>query len=149
MATRRRVPPSVQRIVRERAHGLCEYCHTAEQWQYVLFTIDHVVPLVVGGTDAPDNLALACFHCNRRKSGHPAMAVSGAEPDKPLFDPRRQDWSDHFAWAADGERLVGLTDVGRATIDLLAMNRERVIAIRRADIAVGRHPPPGDPVLDT
>lgn len=26
--------------VRIRAQGLCEYCHAAEQWQYVEFTVE-------------------------------------------------------------------------------------------------------------
>ncbi len=53
--------------VRARAQGLCEYCHAAEQWQYVEFTVDHVLPVSKGGSDLVDNLALACFYCNRRK----------------------------------------------------------------------------------
>lgn len=125
---------------------MCAHCHTAEQWQYVAFNIDHVVPLVAGGADTPDNVALACFHCNRRKSGH-MVATLEAMPDVPLFDPRRHVWTQPFAWAPDGERIVGRTAIGRVTVDLLAMNRDRVIAIRRADIAVGRHPPTGDPIL--
>lgn len=39
----------IQAEVRERAQGLCEYCHASEQWQYVQFTIDHVIPLSMGG----------------------------------------------------------------------------------------------------
>lgn len=68
MATRRRIADVIQRKVRERANGLCEYCHTIEKWQYVRFTIDHIISLAQGGTDDLENLALACFHCNRRKS---------------------------------------------------------------------------------
>ena len=64
----RRIPAAVQQRVRERANYLCEYCHTSEHWQAVRFTIDHVLPTAEGGEDAPENLALACFHCNRRKS---------------------------------------------------------------------------------
>jgi len=30
--------------------------------------VDHVVPLSKGGTNNPGNLALSCFHCNRRKA---------------------------------------------------------------------------------
>ena len=60
----------MQTQIRQRAHALCEYCHTAEQWQYVPFTVDHIIPLAHGGTTTLDNLALACFHCNRRKSTH-------------------------------------------------------------------------------
>lgn len=68
MVRRRRVPPAVRDLVRQRAGGKCEYCHVLERWQYVPFTVDHVVPIAEGGADGPDNLALACFHCNRKKS---------------------------------------------------------------------------------
>jgi 5-methylcytosine-specific restriction endonuclease McrA len=46
---------------------LCEYCHASEAWQYVEFTMEHLVPIAAGGETALDNLALACFSCNRRK----------------------------------------------------------------------------------
>lgn len=55
----------IQAKVRQRAEFLCEYCHTIEHWQYVRFTIDHVLP---NDDDSLENPALACFHCNRRKS---------------------------------------------------------------------------------
>jgi hypothetical protein len=126
---------------------LCEYCHTAEAWQYVLFTVDHIVPLVEGGADREDNLALACFHCNRQKG----MRETALDPQTGLgtllFNPRRQRWEDHFAWSPDQLTVVGLTPVGRATVEALRFNRERVLAIRAADIAVNRHPPKDDPVL--
>ena len=61
MSARRRISQGVQNAVRERAAGYCEYCHTAEKWQYVRFTIDHIVSVAQGGADNIDNLALACF----------------------------------------------------------------------------------------
>jgi 5-methylcytosine-specific restriction endonuclease McrA len=139
----------VRRAVRQRAGGICEYCHTSEQWQYVLFTIDHVYPPNLGGTDELDNLALACFHCNRQKSGqvNAADPVSGEEV--PLFHPRQQAWSEHFIWLADKQTIVGLTPVGRATVEALQLNRERVVSIRAADSEIGRHPPAGDPIQES
>ena len=44
----------------------------------------------------------------------------------------------------DGLSIVGLTTIGRATVTVLVLNRERVINIRAADKAIGRHPPAGD-----
>ncbi len=61
----RKIAADVREEVRQRAKFLCEYCHTNERWQYVRFTVDHVIP---GGENLPENLAFACFHCNRRKS---------------------------------------------------------------------------------
>ena len=144
MPRRRAIPRRTQAQIRQRAQALCEYCHTAEQWQYVPFTVDHIVPLMHGGATTLRNLALACFHCNRRKSMHQTGhdPVTGAVV--PLFHPREQRWQDHFVWSADGLRIEGRTAIGRTTIAALALNRERAVAIRAADLAVGRHPPPGD-----
>lgn len=144
MSQRRRISPEIQRLVRQRANHLCEYCHTSERWQYVRFTIDHVIPLSQGGSDDPANLALACFHCNRRK----AEKLTALDPDSgeevPLFNPRRDAWGNHFIWSSEGLFVIGLTPTGRASVDALELNRERVINIRAADQMVGRHPPPSD-----
>lgn len=149
MSQRRRIPPETQRLVRQRANERCEYCHTSERWQYVRFTVDHIVPLAQGGSDTPDNLALACFHCNRRKSDRLTALDPDSGEEVSLFNPRQDDWREHFTWSADGLLVIGLTPVGRATVEALALNRERVINIRAADRMVGRHPPPGDPVQGT
>jgi hypothetical protein len=44
-----------------------------------------------------------------------------------LFDPRHQVWREHFAWTAEGDRLVGLTPTGRATIAALHLNRPSLV----------------------
>ena len=146
MPARRQISEAVQNQIRQRAHFLCEYCHASEQWQYVAFTIEHIIPLAKNGTDTLDNLALACFHCNRKKSTRTTAIDPQFDTEVPLFNPRRENWSDHFIWSADGLFIIGLTPVGRTTVTALALNRERVINIRAADKAVGRHPPPDDPI---
>jgi hypothetical protein len=136
----------VQGLVRERAKGLCEYCHTSERWQYVRFTIDHIVPSSMGGSEDIRNLALCCFHCNRRKSAK----VTGIDPNTLhevfLFNPRTDDWSEHSTWSKDGKYILPLTAEGRSTASLLEFNRSRIIEIREADVVVQRHPPEDDPV---
>lgn len=141
-----RASPGLDEQVRARARGLCEYCHADERWQYVRFTVDHVQARAVGGDDTLENLALACFHCNRWKSDRAASEDPVTKESAPLFDPRRDDWSQHFRWSADLRRIEGVTPSGRATVDALRMNRDRAIQIREADTAAGRHPPAGDPV---
>jgi HNH endonuclease len=140
------ISESVQAQVRQRAVYLCEYCHASEQWQYVRFTVDHVMPLSLGGVDDLENLALACFHCNRRKTNRLTAIDPQSNEETPLFNPRQQVWHEHFILSADGLLILALTTVGRATIATLALNRERVINIREADKAVGRHPPAEDPI---
>lgn len=45
----------------------CTYCGTPETKDNPL-TIDHIIPLIRGGSDARDNKCVACRRCNRRKS---------------------------------------------------------------------------------
>lgn len=140
-----KIPSSVKEIVRKRAYFLCEYCHTAEAWQLTEFTIDHVTPVSLGGTDDPANLDLACFHCNRRKSDK--MFVTGNRDEKvPLFNPRTMRWRNHFLWSSDLIRIVPLTEIGEATLRLLDLNRPRVVQLRDDDVLVNRHPPVDDPL---
>lgn len=144
--TRRKIPANTQAQVRQQANQLCEYCHTNESWQYVSFTIDHIIPLVEGGSDTVDNLALACFHCNRRKAAKQSALDPETETVVPLFNPRLDEWSVHFKWSIDGLYILPQTAIGRATAALLLLNRERVVLIRAADVEVGRHPPAEDSV---
>ena len=77
-----------------------------------------------------DNLALACIDCNLHKGSN----VAGYDPEtgqlSELFHPRLQRWSDHFAW--QGVLIVGLTAVGRTTIEVLQMNAEERLRLRVA-----------------
>jgi len=145
----RRIPAAVQQRVRERANYLCEYCHTSEHWQAVRFTIDHVLPTAEGGEDAPENLALACFHCNRRKSDKRSGVDLETGQTVPLFNPRLHNWSEHFIWSTDGLRIISLTNIGRVTSSWLELNRERILRIRAADVSVARHPPSDDPIQES
>ena len=145
------VPTSTRRLVRERAQLHCEYCHADERWQFVRFTIDHILPQSAGGSDQADNLALACRNCNERRGNR----IQGRDPETqevmPLFHPRRDMWADHFAWDADRLRIVGLTPTGRATVEMLDLNDDRhdgtVLRLRQRDVSDGYHPPRDDPVL--
>jgi HNH endonuclease len=136
----RKFSPTVQNKVRQRAGYLCEYCHTDERWQLVQFTIDHIIPLSKGGTDEIDNLALACFHCNRQKSNNLSYK------DVLIFNPRQSSWNEHFCWSKNGLRILAKTEIGEVTIELLRLNRERILQIRQDDILVNRHPPKDDSI---
>ena len=54
------VSPQTIKFVRERARSLCEYCHSPEYLNSDRFTMEHLLPQSLGGTDDVDNLALAC-----------------------------------------------------------------------------------------
>jgi len=144
MPQRRKTPASLREAVRRRAKYLCEYCHAAEVWQYVEFTMEHLTPVAEGGESALDNLALACFACNRRKWDRRIGLDPETNEEQRLFNPRTDNWNDHFTWSADGLEIVGLTPIGRATVNMLEFNRDRARQIRAADLETGRHPPQGD-----
>jgi hypothetical protein len=100
--------------------------------------VEHIDP---NGGDKTDNLALSCPNCNQSK----AKATHAIDPDTgkgvSLFHPRQQIWSEHFVWIENGEQLKGLTSIGRATIERLKINQDRVVTARRLWIRIGIHPP--------
>src|SRR5438034_411269 len=102
-------------LVWQRADGIFEYCRLWQEHEpFVRFQIEYILPKKHGGSDAPNNLALACFFCNSHKSSNLSGIDLKSKRIVRLFNPRRQKWKRHFQW--DGLTLVGKTPVGRATI---------------------------------
>jgi hypothetical protein len=108
--------------------------------QEATFHVDHIVPVIAGGHDTGDNLALACVSCSLRKAARQTAVDPASSELVALFHPRRDLWHDHFGW--QGAWLFGRTATGRATIEALEMNRPLIIAIREEESARGRHPAP-------
>jgi len=137
---RRRISRQKRLAIAERARFVCEYCHTPEDFSTDLFNIEHITPILHGGTNKDDNLAYSCGGCNGNKHFH----VLGEDPitkiPAPLFHPRKDNWEDHFYWNEDRTLLIGLTEQGRATIDLLKMNRIGLVNLRKALLSYGAHP---------
>ncbi|MCI2430441.1 HNH endonuclease [Candidatus Acetothermia bacterium] len=136
----RTIPAELRRLVVERAHDRCEYCKLVQAGQEARFHIDHIVPLARSGQTTPDNLALACVSCSLRKGAREMATDPQTGATVRLFNPRRDRWEEQFAWENDVV-LVGLTEIGRATVATLNLNRPLIVAIRRAEMALGRHPP--------
>src|SRR5207247_1922791 len=102
----RKLAAVLREQVRKRANALCEYCHTDERWQCVRFTVDHLTPVSEGGEDSLENLALACFHCNRSKSDKLTAIDNQSGNVVALFNPRQHSWPEHFIWTGDGLRII-------------------------------------------
>ena len=137
----RYVPARLRRRVAENARHLCEYCRSQLAFSSQPFAIEHIFPLARGGKTVFDNLAFACQGCNGLKTTHTEGRDPVTREDVGLFHPRRQKWSEHFAWSDDFMFIVGRTPTGRATVEELELNREGCINLRRALYAVGEHPP--------
>ena len=121
--------------VTRRAGRRCEYCHLPQIHTSIPFEIDHIIARKHGGPTVLENLALACFYCNSAKG----PIIAGLDPSSgklvPLFNPRRQIWSRHFRW--NGPRLIGRTQVRRATIAVLEINDPYFIGLREALLTMG------------
>lgn len=119
---------ALERLVRRRASGRCEYCRLPQAASRVPFEIDHIRPRKHHGRTVAGNLALSCVYCNAYKGPN----LSGIDPKTgrvtTLFHPRRHQWADHFRF--DGGMLIGRTAIGRSTVDVLRINRPNLVAIR-------------------
>ena len=133
--------PSPKELVIARAGGCCEYCLSQLLFSPDPFSVEHILPLVKGGSDDPDNLALSCQGCNNHKYVHTSAIDPVTGQSAPLYHPRHDHWAEHFAWIDNCERLIGLTPTGRATILCLHLNRLGVVNLRNALYTLGRHPP--------
>jgi hypothetical protein len=58
-----------------------------------------------------------------------------------LYHPRQQRWSDHFSWNEDFAFIIGITKIGRVTVEALQLNREGLVNLRRVLYLVNEHPP--------
>jgi hypothetical protein len=123
-------------FVRERASYACEYCGLHENVSLVSFHIEHVVARQHGGGDEPENLALACPECNRRKGPNIATIDPLSGELARLFNPRKDRWSDHFQTTAG--TIEGRTAVGRGTTALLNFNAKGRVRLRQLAQRVNR-----------
>jgi hypothetical protein len=134
------LPAATRDEVILRAGNRCEYCGLSQAGQEATFHIDHIVPRAAGGVTESSNLALACVSCSLRKWAKQSAIDSETGDEVPLFNPRADEWAEHFRW--EGAVVVPETATGRATVAALAMNRTLIVAIRLEEAERGRHPPP-------
>jgi hypothetical protein len=136
-----RVTAQQKKAVAERANGCCEYCRSQVRFAIQPFSIEHIIPRSAGGETVLDNLALSCQGCNNHKYNKTEGRDPVSGDTVPLYHPRKQRWSKHFAWNDDFTLIIGLTPIGRSTVEALQLNREGVVNLRRVLYAMGEHPP--------
>jgi hypothetical protein len=88
----------------------------------VRYHLEHIDPRAGGGSDDLNNLALSCPTCNLAKNLRAAAVDPLTGRTVRLFNPRTDDWDEHFEWSSDCRTLSGRTAVGRATVQALDMN---------------------------
>lgn len=132
----RYIADDMRQMVAERANFRCEYCYLPEIHAFFSFHIDHIIPLKHGGLTTIDNLAYACMYCNRNKGTDISSILL---PDRTIirfFNPRIDNWSDHFrlenAW------IRPLTNIGAVTAKILDFNYFERVEERQILIDSGR-----------
>jgi len=103
--------------------------------------IEHLRPIADGGMDDETNLWLACRNCNGFKHAKTHAVDPQTNDETLIFNPRLQNWSEHFEFSADKTEIIGKTACGRATVIALRLNYEQAVKARKIWIAAGWFPP--------
>ncbi|MGH7595714.1 MAG: HNH endonuclease [bacterium] len=135
------ISASVRQRVREAARHRCGYCLSPQKYVMGKLEIEHIIPRAREGSDEESNLWLSCSLCNSYKGSQVAAIDPRDGTMVPLFNPRTQIWSEHFDWSPDGTLIIGLTPIGRATVEALQLNNEVAVEVRRNWVLAGWHPP--------
>jgi len=135
------VPLWLRERVAQTAQYRCGYCLSSEAVVGAPMEIDHLIPESLGGLTEEANLWLACSLCNNHKADRIAAPDPVTGELVRFFNPRQQSWPVHFCWSDAGDRIVGLTPTGRATVIALHLNRPSLIRARQLWVVAGWHPP--------
>lgn len=126
--------------IAERANHRCEYCHAPELVFNFPFEVEHIIPLFRQGTNEETNLALACRSCNLRKGTRVSGIAPNSNSEVQFFHPRRNLWNEHFQVNTEDGVVMGITTVGKVTVEHLEMNSTAQVAARKLWIYLGLFP---------
>jgi hypothetical protein len=123
-----RISRTQRREVRERAKRCCEYCLLPEGQAFFPHEPDHIIATKHGGQSTADNLALACFDCNRFKGSDIASIDPVSGELTHLFNPRKEEWTEHFTIA--GGLVNPQTGAGWVTELIMKLNLPSRVEVR-------------------
>lgn len=135
------IPVAIQRAILEFSKGYCEYCVLPANFSTDFFHFEHIIPLVLNGKTELVNLARSCGLCNNNKRDKIEHIDPLTQQVVRLYNPRQDIWTDHFQWSDDDLYIIGLTPIGRATIELLKLNRSNAQNLRKLLKMADLHPP--------
>jgi hypothetical protein len=127
-----------RKLVIERAGHRCKYCRILEYLSSFGYHIDHIIGLQHGGSNSIINLAYVCSPCNWKKGPNISTILDINGPLISLFNPRTQDWFDHFE--TKNGFILPLSVIGEATIKLLELNKQNKIEERYSMVISGFYP---------
>lgn len=120
---------SIRVLVAQRADYRCEYCLVPMAFATHQHEPDHIIPVQHGGDSDDQNLAFACFRCNRNKGPNVGSFDPVTGTLTPFFNPRLHQWEKHFVWS--DAVILPLTPEARVTIKILRLNDEDRLQERR------------------
>ena len=128
----------LRRLVAKHANFLCEYCLVHEDDTYFGCEVDHIISVKHGGSTTADNLAYACFFCNRDKGSDIGSIVWETNKFVRFYNPRTDRWADHFK--LNGMVIEPLTNIGQVTARILGFNDSERILEREELADLDRYP---------
>lgn len=134
----RNIPERLRLAVAQRAKFKCEYCRLPEVYAIYPFEVDHIIAVKHGGLTVLENLAYCCLRCNRMKGTDLATLTPETGEIVRLFNPLIDEWQDHFE-VHEGV-IYGQSDIGKATVQLLAFNTPERIIGRKLLAEGGEYP---------
>ncbi len=135
------VSAEIRKRILALSNKLCEYCKSPKDFSTDLYAFDHIIPVALGGKTVFINMAYSCGGCNSYKNQKIAGFDEVENIEVSLFHPRIQNWDEHFTWSDDFTKVIGITAIGRATINTLKLNRQEVMNFRRVLVLADEHPP--------
>ncbi len=133
-----RISDELRNAVAHRANHFCEYCLIHEEDTIYGCQVDHVISLKHGGATTLANLAYACAFCNRLKGSDIGSILWSTQSFIRFFNPRTDLWGDHFK--VDDAIIRPISDIGKATTQILGFNNIDRVIERQTLIAIGRYP---------
>lgn len=131
----------LKKEIRREARNRCGYCLTPQEIVSMLLEIEHLRPIADGGKHDEENLWLACRNCNGFKHAKTHAIDPQTNKEISLFNPRTQDWNEHFRFSDDKTEIIGKTACGRAIVVALRLNFEQAVNARKVWVKAGLYPP--------
>ena len=135
-----RVSAKLRAKIIQTAKNLCGYCQNPQDLVPIPFEIEHILPKAAGGTDVEENLWLSCGVCNSFKHAKTHAVDPETKIEIRLYNPRTQNWNEHFEFSNDNSEILGKTACGRATVIALKLNNPRAVKMRKLWVSVGWFP---------
>lgn len=127
--------------IRQQAKNRCGYCLNPQELMPFKLEIEHLYPQALGGESVEENLWLACRECNAHKATKTKARDRLTGKTVKIFNPRKQNWHEHFEFSQDFSEILGKTACGRATVDALQMNNIYQTTARLAWTETSKFPP--------